>query len=98
MSYKKTSLNGMQSYQHGGGWKYGPTVYPDYGYYGGGPAYVMLGNPPTILATSGMGIEINGQGGGFDISRIWSLYLLPASVVLLGAWAAIKIYETVKTG
>ena len=85
MSYKKTSLGGMQSYQRTGGWKYGPTVWPEYGYYGGGPAYAMFGEP--FARPAAMGI---------DVSRVWSLYLLPASVVLLGVWAAIKIHEMMK--
>lgn len=77
MSYEKTQLGGMQSYQRSGGWKYGPSVWPSYDYYGGGPAYPMFGT---------------GMSGGTDISNVWSFYLLPASVVILGAWAVLKIH------
>jgi hypothetical protein len=85
MSYEKTSLKGMQSYQRTGGWKRGPVVYPEYGYYGGGPAYAMFGEPSTEPVAAGM-----------DVSRILFFYLLPASLVLLGAWAVVKIYDVTR--
>ena len=79
MSYQRTPMSGMQSYQRTGGWKYGPTVWPSYDYYGGGPAYPMFGT-----------------GMGTDISNVWSFYVLPASIVVLVAWAALKIHSTMQ--
>jgi len=82
MSYQRTPLGDMQSYQRSGGWKYGPTVWPSYDYYGGGPAYAMFGT---------------GLKGIPDISSVWSFYLLPASVVVLAAWAVLKVSSIVNS-
>lgn len=40
----------------------------------------------------GMGIEINGQGAGFDPSRIWGFYMLPGVIGLLGLWVVAKVF------
>lgn len=40
----------------------------------------------------GMGIEIGGQGAGFDPSRIVGFYVLPGAIGLLGLWVVAKIF------
>lgn len=73
----------MQFYQRMGGWKSGPVAYPEYGYYGGGPAYAMFG-----LGTDGP--------TQIDPTRVVYGFVLPASLVVLGVWAVIKICDAMK--
>ena len=48
---------------------------------------------PSITKPLGMGLEI---GSELNISNVWSFYILPASVVVLGAWAVLKIAGMIK--
>lgn len=39
-----------------------------------------------------LGIDINGQGAGLDPSMVWSFYMLPGIIGLLGLWVVAKVF------